>query len=265
MMSSRLDRILAHKREEIKPLQNETEMAQIETAVSLADPVRKLIFPPHGAQPLLIAEIKRHSPSRGALNQIHDVQSLARVYSENGAGAISVLTDETFFKGSLNDFGAARKSTQVPVLRKDFLLERVQILESRAAGADLVLLIVAALGQSQLAQLIVDAEVLGMQALVEVHNEAEVEHAIDAGASLIGVNNRNLHTFEVDLRTCLDLRRHIPNEIVCIAESGIHSNSDAELVRQAGYQAILVGEALVTAQDIASKVRELSGAAMEQR
>jgi indole-3-glycerol phosphate synthase len=205
----------------------------------------------------LIAECKKASPSKGLLRPAYDPAWLARTYAAHGAAALSVLTDEPFFQGSVNDLSAARAAAGLPALRKDFIVDRYQIYEARAAGADAVLLIVAALCLEQLRalqQLIGD---LAMVALVEVHNEAEVETALQINPKLLGVNNRNLHDFSVDLQTTARLRKCIPPDITLVAESGIHTAADVSCVRDMGVDAILVGEALVTAGDVGAKVREL--------
>jgi indole-3-glycerol phosphate synthase len=182
---------------------------------------------------------------------------LACTYATNGAAALSVLTDEKFFQGSLNDLSVARAAAGVPALRKDFIVDSYQVYEARAAGADAVLLIVAALRLDQMQELHELIHSLGMTALVEVHDEAEVEIALQIDPKLIGVNNRNLHDFSVDLQTTERLRKCIPANIALVAESGIHTANDVARVRDMGVDAILVGEALVTASDVGAKVREL--------
>lgn len=213
--------------------------------------------------PSLIAELKRASPSKGILASHLDLFQVADIYTENGASAISVLTDEKFFQGkleTLRDLRFERKS-ELPLLRKDFTIEEVQIYEARANGADAILLIVAALPDNkQLADLHACALGLGLTALVEVHDEAETERALKIpNVRLIGINNRNLATFDVSLETTEKLRPMIPPEIIVVAESGIFTARDVERLAKANVDAILVGEALVTSQDIPAKVRELSG------
>jgi indole-3-glycerol phosphate synthase len=205
----------------------------------------------------LIAECKKASPSKGLLRPEYDPAQLARTYAENGATALSVLTDEKFFQGSLNDLSAARAAAGLPALRKDFIVDSYQVYEARAAGADAVLLIVAALNPEQLQELHQLINEVSMTALVEVHDEAEVETALKIEPKLMGVNNRNLHDFSVDLRTTARLRKCIPANIALVAESGIHTAEDVARVRDMGVDAILVGEALVTASDVGAKVREL--------
>ena len=207
----------------------------------------------------LIAEVKRASPSKGVLCPDLDAASLAQQYETHGAAAISVLTDERFFQGSLADLQAVRQSVSLPVLRKDFVLDPYQVHEARAAGADAVLMIVAILNDSELRTLHQLARELGMAALVEVHNEAELVRAIAVGPSIIGVNNRDLRTFEVDLETTARLRPRVPPGVVLVSESGVHSPGDVARLAAIGADAMLVGEALVRATDVGHKVRQLTG------
>jgi indole-3-glycerol phosphate synthase len=209
----------------------------------------------------LIAEIKHKSPSRGVLKKDFKPLTLAETYAENGAAAISVLTDEIYFGGSLEILKTIHaKALGLPLLRKDFIFERYQLLEARAAGASAVLLIAAMLEDRQLVDLIAESRALSLTPFVEVHNESELERALNADALVIGINNRDLHDFSVNLETSLKLARLCPPEIVIVAESGINSTEDIQRLSEANVDAVLVGEALVTAADIASKVRSLSGA-----
>ena len=198
----------------------------------------------------IIAEVKRASPSRGALAEIADPASLAAQYSEGGASAISVLTEQRRFKGSLADLEAVRARVDVPVLRKDFIAEEYQVLEARAAGADLVLLIVAALDQPTLVRLHDFVLSLGMTPLVETHSSEEVERALDLGADIIGVNARDLSTFELDQDLFGRLADQIPSGVIRIAESAVKTAADVAHYRAAGADVVLVGEALVTSDPI---------------
>jgi indole-3-glycerol phosphate synthase len=211
----------------------------------------------------LIAELKRASPSRGILAPHLDLFQVAQVYAQNGASAISVLTDEKFFLGSLDVLRQLRfeKSIELPLLRKDFIIHETQVYQSRANGADAVLLIAAALTDDVLfADLHALALELGLTPLVEVHDEAETERALQiTDVRLIGINNRNLATFEVTLETTVRLRPMIPENIAVVAESGIFNAGDVKRLAKANVNAILVGEALVTSEDIPARVRELSG------
>jgi indole-3-glycerol phosphate synthase len=197
----------------------------------------------------IIAEIKKASPSRGTLADQFDPASLARQYVAGGAAALSVLTDAEFFQGSLQDLETARAAVPAPVLRKDFTLDEFHVIEAAAHNADAILLIAALLDQSQMRRLRELAANHRMAALVEVHDEEELESAVDSGAEILGVNNRNLHTFETDLETSLRLAKRIPSGVLAISESGIHSSEDIRRLEQAGFRAFLVGEHLMTAAD----------------
>lgn len=221
----------------------------LEAAAAEARPVRPLAKAIGGAGPSLIAEVKRRSPSRGPLSPDLIAGAQAKRYQAAGASAVSVLTDPDHFDGSLGDLAEVSAAVDLPVLRKDFLLDPAQIWESRAAGADAVLLIVAALGQ-ELASMVEAVSNAGMEALVEVHDPAEVERAISAGAGIVGVNNRDLATFTTDLGVAERLASVIPmGEVVSVAESGVSDPQGARRMWALGYDAILVGEALVTAED----------------
>jgi indole-3-glycerol phosphate synthase len=205
----------------------------------------------------VIAEIKRRSPSKGDLAPDLDPASLAKAYVHGGAAAVSVLTDREFFGGSAEDLQSARAAVDVPVLRKDFVVSELDVCDARVMGADAVLLIVAALRDPELVKLHDLATDLGMDALVEVHDEIELKRAIAAGALIVGVNQRDLKTFEVDRNLARDLAEQMPADVVKVAESGIRGRQDAAALRAAGYDAILVGETVVTAADPAAAVREL--------
>lgn len=207
--------------------------------------------------PAVIAEIKRASPSRGTLAAAVDPAALARAYQRGGAAALSVLTDGEFFQGSLTDLETAREAVTVPVLRKDFTLEEAHVVEAAAAGADAVLLIAAILTTGEMRRLRELASRFRLAALVEVHAVDELEAALDSGAEIIGVNNRNLHTFDVDLDTSLRLAERMPDGILKVSESGIHSAADVARLRAAGFQAFLVGEHLMRSPDPEAAVRAL--------
>jgi indole-3-glycerol phosphate synthase len=255
-----LENIFAYKHEEVaarcaqKPLnQVRHEALAAPAALDFIAALRRL------PAPALIAEIKRASPSKGLLMADFDPLRLASQYVSNAARAISILTDERYFQGSLDYLVQVRQQfPHMPLLRKDFLYDPYQVYEARAAGADALLLIAAGLEHAQLAELHALATELGMAALVEVHTLDELEQILPLQPQLVGVNNRDLHTFQVNLETTLQLRPHIPSSVTLVSESGIHSVADATRLQQAGVNAILVGEALVTAPDTAAKVRELS-------
>ncbi len=209
--------------------------------------------------PAVIAEVKKASPSKGVLSPHFNAPRIARQYECGGAAAVSVLTDETFFQGSLADLEAARAGISLPVLRKDFTIAMPQILQAAAHGADAILLIAAILTENQIHDFREAAASLRMAALVEVHDRRELDIAIGAGAYMIGVNNRNLNTFEVTLETSLRLAEHIPAGVVRVSESGIHNKADIAALRAAGYTAFLVGEHLMKAGDPAAALKELVG------
>jgi indole-3-glycerol phosphate synthase len=210
-----------------------------------------------GAAPRVIAECKRRSPSRGVLRRDYDPVLLARDYVSAGAAAISVLTESTFFDGTPQHLRDVRAAVDLPLLRKDFILDEYQLLEGRAWGADAVLLIVAALTDDALKLLLGRAEALGLDALVEVHDERELDRALDAGARILGVNNRNLRTLTVDAETTARLGARIPAGVVGVAESGLRSRADLTRLSNAGYRAFLVGERLVSAANPGAALREL--------
>lgn len=205
----------------------------------------------------VIAECKRRSPSRGVLAATYDPVAIARQYEAGGAAALSVLTEPTFFDGSLEHLSAVRAAVGVPLLRKDFIVDDYQILEARAAGADAILLIVAALEQQLLSRLQGRAWELGLAALVEVHDDEELQRAIDCGARLIGVNNRNLRTLAVDVEASHRLAERIPADVVGVSESGLQSRADLERLAAAGYRAFLIGERFMTDGDPAAAIRTL--------
>ncbi len=267
-MKTYLDRILYHKRGEVNL------MVERITADSDHPFVRLLRDGSGGAEGSfekalgagglsVVAEVKRRSPSKGEIDEIPDPVELAGRYREGGAAAVSVLTDETFFGGSLEDLrkvaALGAEGEAFPALRKDFILHPLQVAEAAETGASAVLLIVAALG-SGLRTLIEAADYIGLDALVEVHGEEELETAVEAGARIVGVNSRDLTTFNVDLSVAEALRPKIPGSLATVAESGIQTPADAHRMREAGYDAVLVGEALVRADDPAALIRQMKQA-----
>ena len=208
----------------------------------------------------VIAECKRRSPSRGVLAADYDPVAIARQYERGGAAAISVLTEPTFFDGALEHLTAVRAATTIPLLRKDFIVDEYQLFEARAAGADAILLIVAALDQHALQRLQERAWDLGLAALVEVHSEDELERAVSSGARLVGVNNRNLRTLSVDVEASYRLAARIPEQAVAVSESGLQSRADLEKLSAAGYRAFLIGERFMTDSDPAAAIRTLISA-----
>ncbi|MFN3492789.1 MAG: indole-3-glycerol phosphate synthase TrpC [Anaerolineales bacterium] len=257
-----LKKIIEQKKIEIAALDVSALCRAADSAPAPRDflaPIKSRRF---GTRPSLIAELKRASPSKGILAPHLDLFQAADIYIQNGASAISVLTDEKFFMGSLETLRKLRiTNSQLPLLRKDFIIDEIQLYESKANGADAILLIAAALTDDKLfADLHACALSLGLTALVEVHDEEETERALKLqGVKLIGINNRNLATFEVSLETTERIRPMISDDIAVVAESGIFTASDVERLSKANVDAILVGEALVVSEDIGKKVRELSG------
>ncbi len=205
----------------------------------------------------LIAEVKKASPSAGVIQPDFDPVRIALAYQEAGAHALSVLTDVQFFQGSLAYLKSIRKAVELPVLRKDFVIHEVQIFEASVAGADAILLIVAALDQETLQSLFDTAAMCQLDALVEVHTREELDRALDLGATFIGINNRNLTTFEVDLHTTEELSEEVPDDVVLVSESGLKTRADAQRVFDCGCNAILVGESLMRTGDVAAQAREL--------
>ena len=207
----------------------------------------------------VIAECKRRSPSKGVLMPEYDPAAIAAKYERGGAAAISVLTEPTFFDGSLEHLRAVRAAVSLPLLRKDFIVDEYQLLEARAAGADAILLIVAALDQAALVRLQARAADMGLAALVEVHDEDELARAIDAGARVVGVNNRNLRTLQVDVDASYRLAARIPRDVVAVSESGLQSRDDLERLSVAGYRAFLIGERFMTDPDPVAAIQVLIG------
>ncbi len=266
-----LTRILDHKRTEVERQAAKIPLAQLAAQLATAPAPRP--FDAALRQPsrvALIAEVKKASPSKGVLIENFDPLALARTYAEHGAAAISVLTDVRFFQGSLKYLEGIRahlgEALPVPLLRKDFIIDPYQVYEARAYGADALLLIVAALDDTRMAELLALTHSLGMQALVEVHDEAELERALAVGARIIGVNNRDLHSFVTTLDTTRRVAARLPaqHRPVLVSESGIFTPAHVAQVRAWGADAILVGEALVRSPDIGAHVRELAGVAREQ-
>jgi indole-3-glycerol phosphate synthase len=259
-----LDDILAAKRTEVAAARVERPLAALDTEAKAAGPTRGLataLARPPGAPVRVLAEIKRASPSAGPIRPDADPAAIAAEYAEAGAAAISVLTDRRFFAGELEFLAACRARVTAPLLRKDFVIDAYQIIESRAAGADGVLLIAAALAPAQLAELAAAAAAYQLDALVEVHDPAEVERALAAGATLIGVNHRDLRTFQIDMSLTAVIAPLVPPGTVLVAESGIRTAADVQLLGSVGAHAVLVGEHLMRAPSPGQALRELRGVA----
>jgi indole-3-glycerol phosphate synthase len=258
-VTSVLDRIVAaHRR---SAASDSRPLAELERAALGAGPVRPFRAALAAPGLSVVAEIKRRSPSKGDLAPGLDPATMAKTYAEGGADCLSVLTDDEFFGGSVDDLREARLAAPaLPVLRKDFTVSQADVYDARAMGADAVLLIVAALDDTELVTFLRLAGQLAIAALVEVHDDEELKRALGAGADLVGVNQRDLRTFEVDRERAERLAASIPPGVVKVAESGIHGAGDAKALAGAGYDAVLVGESLVTAPDPAAAVRMLKGA-----
>ena len=254
-----LDQIVASTRARVERLRAETQVDELEAAAAERAAPRGFAAALAGEDVAIIGEIKRISPLKGPLAPDLDPFETASAYARGGAAALSVLTEPEFFGGSLEDLRAVLP-VGIPVMRKDFVVDPLQVLEARAAGADAVLLIVRVV-QDDLANLLNETRAHGMDALVEVYDEADVRRALDAGASLVGVNNRDLATFEVDPDRTARLGALIPSDVTLAALSGVTARSDIQAHRAAGARAVLVGEGLVTASDPAAKLRELRGQA----
>jgi indole-3-glycerol phosphate synthase len=258
-----LQKICAHKRLEIDTRKSARPLVDL----SEAPPVRDFAGALRGDLVRLIAEVKQASPSKGTFREDFDPVGIARTYAEHGAAAISVLTDEVFFRGHDDYLRAIRAAVDVPLLRKDFVIDPWQIGESRALGADCILLIVAVLTPAEIRDFQAEAHALGMSALVETHAEEELEIALEVGAPLIGINNRNLHTFETTLETTERLSALIPagTDTLLVSESGIYTGADVARVAASGARAVLVGEALMRDGDPGERVRDLSSVPIFER
>lgn len=258
-----LAEILTTKAGEVRLARAARPLASLEAELGAAGAPRGFgaaLARPAGAPVRVIAEIKRASPSAGPIRAGADPAAIAREYADAGATCLSVLTDERYFDGHLSFLGRAREAVELPLLRKDFVIDPYQLVEARVAGADAALLIVAALEQPLLRELLAATAELGLDALVEIHSEAEAERALEAGARLIGVNHRNLATFEIDMALTERLRPHVPAGTVLVGESGIRTSEDVARLAAAGADAILVGESLMRAPSPGQALRELRGA-----
>lgn len=260
-MSDILERIVAAKRQEIERRRAEIPERVLAARLADAPPVRDFrVALAKGAGLAVIAEVKKASPSAGVLRADFDPVAIARIYEANGASAISVLTDEPFFQGHLSHLTAIRSEVALPLLRKDFILDRYQVVEARVAGADAVLLIAEILGPKELPALLKQIHELGMHALVEIYERENLPRVLDAGAKIVGVNNRNLRSFVTSLDHTLELVRDIPADCCLVSESGIRTRADMVRLEQAGVHAVLIGATFMRADDIGQKLRELRGA-----
>jgi len=253
-----LDKIIATKKEEVAQLKKETTTARLREKIAGLEPCRDFKKVLTGSDCNIIAEVKCASPSRGRLLADFNPLNIAQAYENNGAAAISVLTDEKYFAGHKNYLTQIRQNVQLPLLRKDFIIDPIQIYETRCIGADAILLIVHVLGK-KLAEFISVSKELGLSALVEIHTREELALALDSGAEIIGINNRNLDTFVTDIETSIRLRAQIPENKTVVAESGIRDRKDIELLTQSGIRAFLIGEHLIISPDIGRKLQAFKG------
>lgn len=259
-MPNILDEIVAWKRREVADAKRRMPLDELETQAAEAPPVRDFRAALAGPGPIrLIAEVKKASPSAGVIRADFDPIAIARTYQAHGAACLSVLTDVKFFQGHLTYLARIRASVTIPLLRKDFTIDEYQVVEARMAGADAILLIAEILTTEELRQLRERAQALGMAALVEFHDPENLTRALDSGANLIGVNNRDLTRFVTDLGLTLRLRNQIPRDVVLVSESGIRSRDDVIQLEEAGVQAILVGESLMRSPDLGQAVDDLLG------
>lgn len=259
-MSTILDAIVASKRGEIAERRRAVPDSDLERKLPQAPALRDFRAALDKAPGMaIIAEVKKASPSAGVLRADFDPVAIARIYADSGAACISVLTDGPYFQGSLEYLTAIRHAVAPPLLRKDFILDRYQLLEARVVGADAVLLIAEILEQSQLVTLLKETAALGLQALVELYDPENLDRVVASGARLIGINNRNLRTFVTRLEHTLDLAARVPRDCCLVSESGIRTPADIVRLQAAGVKAVLIGETFMRAADIAGKVRELHG------
>jgi len=252
-----LDKIIAQKREAVEHRKKAVPMTYLQERIDCQKPVLDLAAALKGDHVRLIAELKQASPSRGMLSPNFDPIDLAQTYADGGAAAVSVLTEASYFMGSIERLAAIREVVGLPLLRKDFIFDSYQVYESRAYGADALLLIAAVLSQEQLKELVSLSHSLGLECLIEVHNEGEVETAVFSKAEIMGINNRDLNTFAIDINTTRHLRPLVPKGKIVVSESGIKSRRDMEKLAKWRVDAALVGEALVTAGDVRAKMKEL--------
>jgi len=254
-----LNRIVSHNRQELERKKRRLPLPVVQNMATEQPPTLDLANALTGDGIKLIAEVKRASPSRGVIRPDFHPAKIAQIYADNGAAAVSVLTEAMYFQGSLDHLTDIRKALlqKLPLLRKDFIVDPYQVYESRAYGADALLLIAAILTSDTLKELLDLSHELSMGCLVEVHNEVEIEIALNIGAKMLGINNRDLKTFEVDLTTTERLRPLIPLDKIVVSESGIKDRSDIDRLRASGINAVLVGEALMSAPDIAARMRDL--------
>ena len=260
-MSDILEKIISVKRREIEESRSAVSLSELEKQCSDLPPTRDFVHALRSrvekSQPAVIAEIKKASPSKGVIREDFDPVQIARSYEQSGATCLSVLTDREFFQGAPEYLTAVKAGTTIPVIRKDFIIDPYQVYEARVMGADCILLIVAALETAQMREFERIAHLMGMAVLVEVHSEEELERALELETPLIGINNRNLRTFETDVRTSLMVAKRIPSERVVITESGINTREDVALMVENSIYAFLVGESMMRKADPGAALKDL--------
>ena len=255
-----LDEIIAYKKKELADTKRFIPLSEVKAMASDAGPVRGFEQAlSRGKEIRLIAEVKKASPSKGVIREDFDPREIAKDYARSGAHCLSVLTEKKYFQGNLDYLGDIRRAVELPLLRKDFIVDEYQVFEARAAGADAILLIAACLERRQIEDLMGIARENGLDVLVESHTGKELDRALLAGATLVGINNRDLQSFSVSLQTTLDLLKDVPGDRIVVSESGIRTREDVLKLGQAGVDAILVGESLMREKDIGKKVKELLG------
>lgn len=256
-----LDKIMAHKAQEVEQAKRNVSLADIKAKADDTDVTRGFVASLHSSlkagRSAVIAEVKKASPSKGIIRADFEPATIAESYEKYGASCLSVLTDEEFFKGSAAYFSQARMACSIPMLRKDFLLDEYQVFESKAMNSDCILLIVAALEDGLMQDLAGRAQELGLDVLVEVHNHEELERGLALEMPMIGINNRNLRNFETSLSNTTDLLAYVPNDVIVVTESGIHTADDVALMRENSVNTFLVGEAFMRAQEPGQKLAEL--------
>jgi indole-3-glycerol phosphate synthase len=260
MSATILEKIVATKRDEVEVARAKISADELRARLADAPPVRDFFAPLAQSNTIqLIAEVKKASPSAGIIRDDFDPVAIAKIYESHGAACISVLTDVHYFQGSLDYLTAIRHAVDIPVLRKDFVIDSYQLLEARAAGADAVLLIAECLDDCNLRKLYNEAIELGLVPLIELYEPTNLPRVLETGTNLIGINNRNLHTFQVDLDHTLRMRREMPDDCVVVGESGIKTHADAKRLEAGGVKAMLVGESLMRGKNIGSAVDALLG------
>jgi len=261
-MTDILSKIASYKREEVKSLLAQTTRGDIDRAAKIANPVKgfqNALSAASKSKPAIIAEVKKASPSKGLIREDFNPATIASAYERGGAACLSVLTDGPSFQGSVSAFTSAKQACALPLLRKDFMVDTVQISQSRAMGADCILIIMAMIDDALAVDLFAAANDYGMDALIETHDAVEVERALKLGGTLLGINNRNLRTFETKLSTFQSLAKDIPNEALLVAESGIFTHEDVLQLTKYGAQAFLVGESLMRQDDVEKATCALIG------